>query len=309
MARSEDGTLKTFTSACGQLVFRGDRLGDGINGDYLVCEPVGRLIRRSAVRYADSGHIELTNRYEKRSGEFISSTDGNFRPVNLSTGPDGCLYIVDMYHGIIQERVYITDYLRGEILKAGYEKNVGRGRIYRVIREGLSPGPPPELLSATPARLVESLAHPNGWWRDTAQSLLVTRREVSATSALRKMVTDHEDALGRLHALWTLDGLEQLDKDTNRPLYLSPEAAVEYGVIDKVRVCVCVCLPNDAHCLSFVLSFVAFGSDKNMKAPKTRRLMTTRPPCMSSVCFVRPVWHNMQVLTYDQKKKMPEPAT
>ena len=215
MARSEDGTLKTFTSACGQLVFRGDRLGDEIKGDYLVCEPVGRLIRRSAVRYADSGHIELTNRHEKSSGEFISSTDGNFRPVNLSTGPDGCLYIVDMYHGIIQERVYITDYLRGEILKAGYEKNVGRGRIYRVIREGLAPGPPPELLSTTPARLVESLAHPNGWWRDTAQSLLVTRREVSATSALRKMVTDHQDALGRLHALWTLDGLKQLDKETN----------------------------------------------------------------------------------------------
>ncbi len=215
MARSEDGTLKKFTSACGQVVFRGDRLGDGINGDYLVCEPVGRLIRRSGVRYANSGHIELTNSYEKSSGEFISSTDGNFRPVNLSTGPDGCLYIVDMYHGIIQERVYITDYLRAEILKAGYEKNIGRGRIYRVVREGIAPGPRPELLTANPAKLVESLAHPNGWWRDTAQSLLVTRREVSAASALRKMVTDHQDALGRLHALWALDGLEQLDKETN----------------------------------------------------------------------------------------------
>ena len=120
-----------------------------------------------------------------------------------------------MYHGIIQERVYITDYLREEILKAGYEKNVGRGRVYRVVREGVIPGPPPALLSATPSRLVETLAHPNGWWRDTAQSLLMTRREISATSALRKMATSHEDALGRLHALWTLDGLGQLDKATN----------------------------------------------------------------------------------------------
>ena len=214
MARPEDGTLKTFTSACGQTLFRGDRLGEDIYGDYLVCEPVGRLIRRSGVRYTKSGHIELANNYEATSGEFISSVDGNFRPVNLATGPDGCLYIVDMYHGIIQEKVYITDYLRGEILKAGYEKNIGRGRIYRVVREGINPGPKPDLLGATPAKLVEALAHPNGWWRDTAQSLLVTRQESSVAPALQKMATNHQNALGRLHALWTLDGLRKLDEDT-----------------------------------------------------------------------------------------------
>ena len=84
-----------------------------------------------------------------------------------------------------------------------------------MIREGVTPGTKPNLLDASSAELVKHLAHPNGWWRDTAQSLLVTRREVSATSALRKMVTDHQDALGRLHALWTLDGLKQLDKETN----------------------------------------------------------------------------------------------
>ena len=215
MARQDDGTLKVFTAACGQTFFRGDRLGEDIAGDYFVCEPVGRLVRRSRVRYADSGHIELTNTQEKNLGEFISSSDGNFRPVNLYTGPDGCLYLVDMYHGIIQEKAYINDYLREQILKAGYEKNIGRGRIYRVAREGVNRGPRPRLLEASPAELVHTLAHPNGWWRDTAQSLLVTRQLHAVAPALKAMATSHGNPLARLHALWTLDGLGKLDQGTS----------------------------------------------------------------------------------------------
>lgn len=213
-ARPSDGSLRHFTSACGQTFFRGDRLGDGISGDYFVCEPVGRLIRRSKVKYTDSGHVELTNMYENDLGEFISATDGNFRPVNCYTGPDGCLYLVDMYHGIIQEKAFLTPYLRSEILKAGYEKNIGRGRIYRVVHEDVKRGPKPDLLEASPAELIKHLAHPNGWWRDTAQSLLVTRRLQTVGPALRKMALEHEDPLGRLHALWTLDGLGELDDET-----------------------------------------------------------------------------------------------
>ena len=109
-SRSSDGTLRSFTSACGQSFFRGDRLGEDVNGDYFVCEPVGRLVRRSKVRYLDSGHLELSNLYEDSIGEFITSSDGNFRPVNTYTGPDGCLYIVDMYRGVIQEKSFLTPY-------------------------------------------------------------------------------------------------------------------------------------------------------------------------------------------------------
>jgi len=122
---------------------------------------------------------------------------------------------VDMYHGIVQEKAYLTDYLRSEILKAGYEKNIERGRIYRVVREGLKPGPRPRLLDVAPTELVEALAHPNGWWRDMAQSLLVTRQVQSVAPALREMATQHGNPLARLHALWTLDGLEQLDDETS----------------------------------------------------------------------------------------------
>ncbi|MFN0126352.1 MAG: c-type cytochrome [Verrucomicrobiales bacterium] len=234
-ARKSDGTLSHYTSACGQTFFRGDRLGDGINGDYFVCEPVGRLVRRSKVNFPDSGHVELTNPHENDIGEFISSTDGNFRPVNCYTGPDGCLYIVDMYHGIIQERNFITPYLREAILKAGYEKSIGRGRIYRVVREGVRPGPKPTLLDAQPSELVKHLAHPNGWWRDTAQSILVTRSEQSVGPALREMALKHENPLARLHALWTLDGLGKLDFDTYRALTGDVDPRIRAAAVRAMR--------------------------------------------------------------------------
>ena len=212
-SRSSDGTLRSFTSACGQSFFRGDRLGEDVNGDYFVCEPVGRLVRRSKVRYLDSGHLELSNLYEDSIGEFITSSDGNFRPVNTYTGPDGCLYIVDMYRGVIQEKSFLTPYLKQEILKSKYDKNIGRGRIYRVKRDGFSSGKKPNLLDADPKRLVASLKHPNGWWRDMAQSIIVSRRLVKLVPSLENMVISGSDPLARLHALWTLRGLSRLENE------------------------------------------------------------------------------------------------
>ena len=142
LARSDDGSLQRFTGACGQTVFRGDRLGDEMKGTYWVCEPVGRMIRCSDVEY-EEGMITLRNRLEKQKLEFIASTDPNFRPVNAYTGPDGTLYFIDMYRGIIQHGNWTREgsYLREEILRRGLEKNVGKGRIYRLVREDIEPGP------------------------------------------------------------------------------------------------------------------------------------------------------------------------
>jgi glucose/arabinose dehydrogenase len=212
-SRSSDGTLRSFTSACGQSFFRGDRLGEDVNGDYFVCEPVGRLVRRSKVKHLDSGHLELSNLYEDSIGEFITSSDGNFRPVNTYTGPDGCLYVVDMYRGVIQEKSFMTPYLKQEILKSKYDKNIGRGRIYRIKRDGFSLGKKPNLLDADPKLLVASLKHPNGWWRDMAQSIIVNRRLVKLVPFLEKIVMSDPDPLARLHALWTMRGLSRLENE------------------------------------------------------------------------------------------------
>ncbi|PPL01331.1 DUF7133 domain-containing protein [Parapedobacter indicus] len=209
-----DSTLNHFTACTGQSIFRGTSLPEDMVGDLLICEPVGRLIRRAKVAN-DGGKISLTNAYDHE--EFIASSDMNFRPVNTQTGPDGNLYIVDMYRGIIQESEWTKEgsFLRPKIVERGLDKNIGRGRIYRLVYEGMKPDTTrPKMLDETPAQLVQYLQHPNGWWRDNAQKLLVLRGDTSVGDALRKLVASSPAQLARIHALWTLEGLGILDRAT-----------------------------------------------------------------------------------------------
>ncbi len=209
-----DSTLNHFTACTGQSIFRGNSLPTDLNGDLLICEPVGRLIRRAKV-INTNGKITLKNAYNKE--EFIASTDMNFRPVNSATGPDGCLYIVDMYRGIIQESAWTKpgSYLRPQITKRGLDKNTSRGRIYRVVYDGIKPDKTlPRMLSIPSAQLVQYLAHPNGWWRENAQKILVIRGDKSIAAAIKTMATTSTSQLARIHALWTLNGLEVLERQT-----------------------------------------------------------------------------------------------
>jgi len=209
-----DSTLNHFTACTGQSIFRGNSLPSDLSGDLLICEPVGRLIRRAKV-INTSGKITLKNAYEKE--EFIASTDMNFRPVNTATGPDGCLYIVDMYRGIIQESAWTKpgSYLRPEIVKRGLDKNTSRGRIYRLVHDGIKPDKTlPRMLSVPSAQLVPYLTHANGWWRDNAQKIIVVRGDKTLVPALTTMALTSTSALGRIHALWTLDGLNALERET-----------------------------------------------------------------------------------------------
>jgi glucose/arabinose dehydrogenase/mono/diheme cytochrome c family protein len=208
-----DNTLNHFTATCGQDIFRGDRLPAELRGNLLFAEPVGRLIRRTLVTVED-GVTRLANAYEDQQGEFIRATDPLFRPVNMVTAPDGTLYIVDMYRGIIQQGNWTRkgSYLREQIEAHELQREIGRGRIYRLRHENFEPGPTPRMLDETPAQWVQHLSHPNGWWRDTAQKLLVIRHDLSVVPALAKLAgTDAGDPRPRLHALWTLDGLGALD--------------------------------------------------------------------------------------------------
>ncbi len=200
-------TLNHFTATCGQEVFRGDRLPEDLRGDILFSEPVGRLIRRAKIRVED-GITKVSNAYEK--AEFITSMDPNFRVVNMATGPDGCLYLVDMYRGIVQEGNWTKpgSYLRGVIDAYGMGKNVGRGRIWRLVHKDFKPGPQPRMLEETPAQWVAHLEHPNGWWRDTAQKLLVVRSDKSVVPALEKLARTSKNPVARMHALWTLEGMQ-----------------------------------------------------------------------------------------------------
>ena len=218
--RTADTTLNHFTASCGQVIFRGDRLPKDLEGDLLISEPVGRLIRRAKV-INKNGKITLENAYQKE--EFIASTDMNFRVVNMYTGPDGCLYLLDMNRGIIQEGNWTKpdSYLRPQITRLGLDKNIQHGRIYRLVHDEMKPGPKPHLLDETSGKLISYLGHPNGWWRDNAQKELIVRNDRSVIPALREVVAAQPNAyikttssLARLHALWTLEGLDAIDQAT-----------------------------------------------------------------------------------------------
>ncbi|MEO1011160.1 MAG: c-type cytochrome [Bacteroidota bacterium] len=218
-----DGTLNHFTGVAGQAIFQGDALPPSTKGDLFIPEPVGRLVRRAKVRN-ENGKKVLYNAYDQ--AEFLASTDLNFRPVQAQTGPDGCLYIVDMYRGIIQESAWTREgsRIRPHILRKGLDKNFGKGRIYRIVHEQLEPRNKPNLLEKSAEELLDYLGHPNGWYRNTAQKLIILKGDVSMVPQLRKMATDNvpfwsgivgekDYALERIHALWTLEGLGALDKD------------------------------------------------------------------------------------------------
>jgi mono/diheme cytochrome c family protein/glucose/arabinose dehydrogenase len=207
-----DGTLAKFTSVCAPQVYRGDRLPAELYGNVFVAEPAANLVGRIIVE-DDGKTLQARKAYER--GEFLASTDERFRPVYFSNAPDGTLYIVDMYRGVIQQRGDITEYLRDYIVSRKLEPPVGWGRIYRVMHEStrrdtasIAAG------ELTPVQLVERLSHPNGWWRDTAQRMLVERGDASVAPALTKLAGSATDWRTRLHALWTLDGLDAVQPAT-----------------------------------------------------------------------------------------------
>ncbi|MGV3532775.1 MAG: DUF7133 domain-containing protein, partial [Chthoniobacteraceae bacterium] len=149
--RKEDGTLNHITATSGAEVYRGDRLPAELRGDLFFGEPVGRLVRRAKVTEKD-GLTVLSNPYQEAKTEFLRSTDACFRPLNMVTAPDGTLYIVDMYRGIIQEGNWVRpgSYLRKVVEQYSFDKVTARGRIWRLVHETTKRGPQPRMLDETP---------------------------------------------------------------------------------------------------------------------------------------------------------------
>ena len=210
-----DGSLNNVTGAAGNDVFRGDRLPKELVNQYFYGEPVGRIVRQV---YSDKkeGITSIQNQYLDIESEFIQSTDPFFRPTDMATAPDGTMYIVDMYRGIIQEGNWTQDgsYLRTKILQYQMDDVIENGRIWRVTYEGMSRDKnKPKMFEESAAELVKHLEHPNGWWRDKAQQLLILRQDHSVEANLVKMAKSSSNELARIHALWTLEGLGLLKKD------------------------------------------------------------------------------------------------
>ncbi len=223
----DDGRLAVTTSVSGLTVYRGDQFPATFRGDVFVPEPAGNAVAHfdlapGAVENGIPTLVAEHRRYgdpEWVEREFLASTDERFRPVDAKIGPDGALYVIDMYRGILQHVRYVTTYLRQYILEHGLDRPIGMGRIYRVVWEGTSSDQAPirrempEL--ATNAGRITALSHPNGWHRDTAQRLLVEGELTEANrDALRALARSSETSLARIHALWTLSGRGELDPAT-----------------------------------------------------------------------------------------------
>lgn len=204
------GQPHRFTSACSTSVFRDTLWGPAFVNNTFTSAPVHNAVHRR-VLVPRGISFESERPEDAASFEFLASTDSWFRPTTVTTGPDGALWVVDMYRLVIEHPAWIDDQHEKELfLRAGHDQ----GRIYRIYPESLEPRTTLKLEDLPTAGLVDLLNSPNGRQRDMAQRLLIHRADSSAIQPLRNVARLSPNPLARLHALCTLDGLQKVDVTT-----------------------------------------------------------------------------------------------
>ncbi|MCB0670156.1 MAG: dehydrogenase [Saprospiraceae bacterium] len=203
-----EGKLFEFTSASAPFVYRDTTLAD-LEGNVFVAEPAGNLIKRNVVDYRDP---VLTASSPYADHDFLASTDERFRPVFFTSGPDGALYFADMYHGIIEHGPYMTPYLKEQTVKRGLDKHIHFGRIWRIVPKNFQQPPFEPLPDYSLGELIALLEHKNGWYRDMAQRLIVEMNDPGASVEIIRFIDNSADELAKIHALYCLEGLAQLNE-------------------------------------------------------------------------------------------------
>ena len=202
-----------FTSACSGMVYRDELLFPRSGESHsFTCEPFHNVVQHNIVRRKGPTFEARRDPAESKI-DFLASRDRWFRPVMVRTGPDGALWVVDMYRYMIEHPQWLPKNGQDE-LRPHYRQGEKQGRIYRVFPAASGPRAWPRPRDSSPEKLVSYLEHPNGWVRDMAQQLLVQRDDGKVVDGLRRLVRESRVALGRLHSLCTLDGLGQLDAAT-----------------------------------------------------------------------------------------------
>jgi putative membrane-bound dehydrogenase-like protein len=207
-----------FTSATGVTVYRGTAFDESYRGNAFVGDVGGNLIHRKTL---EKNGAEFLARRADKGVEFLASTDNWFRPVNFSNTPDGTLLILDMYRETIEHPFSIPEPIKKHLdLTSGHDI----GRIYNLVPAGFKARSKPSLSKATVAVLVETLADRDAWWRETAQRLLIERRDPATVGLLRDGLANVGSPLGLAHRLWTLDILGALTADDVRSIAGSSSA-------------------------------------------------------------------------------------
>jgi mono/diheme cytochrome c family protein/glucose/arabinose dehydrogenase len=223
-----DGTLANATSTCGAAIYRGDAFPAEFRGNAFIPEPSSNLVKRVLITEKD-GLLTGANAYDEK--EFLTSTDERFRPVMMANGPDGALYVVDLYRGMLQHPAFLTHYLIANIKARKLELPVSGGRIWRIVRDDQA-APHATKIPADAAARVKLLSHPNGWVRDTAQRLIVESADAATVTPLRALLADAQaPAFARLHALWSLDGFAAARPEDVRLALKDTDAQVRAAAI------------------------------------------------------------------------------
>jgi len=195
-----------FTAACGLEIFRGDALGPEYYGNLLVCEPTAHLVQRQIMTPRG---VTFEARAVHDGKEFLASRDPWFSPVNLETGPDGALYVVDMYRAVIEHPDWAPDELKN---RPDQMLGNDRGRIYRIVASGRAREHRlPRAASGPTEDLVRDLNEANAWRRETAARLLLERQDKASIAGLRRLLKSGEATIPKIHAAWLLIGLGAAD--------------------------------------------------------------------------------------------------
>ena len=197
-----------FTGASGVTAYTGDAWPTEYRNNVFVADVSANLIHRDVIT---PDGVSFKASRSKDETEFMASKDQWFRPCNFANAPDGNLYLMDVYRLFIETPESIP-----EEIKKGMDFYAGdtMGRIYKIVanKSQTQRNLKPNLSKATTEELVKLLEHPNGWHRTTAQRLLTERQDKAAAPLLIEMAEKSQSATGRLHAFWTLAGLNALEE-------------------------------------------------------------------------------------------------
>jgi hypothetical protein len=217
-----------FNALAGLTIYRGDALGEIYRGNAFVGESLRNLVHRRVL--GPSGVTFLAKRGEE-GREFLASTDPWFHPVSFATGPDGALYIVDFYRRWVEHPGFVHTKARGEI---DWREGTQHGRIWRVTRKSANRKSRTGMLNLSQASISELVKHleaANGWWRDTAQRLLVERQSRAAVPLLVQLARESKEPVARLQALFTLEGLNAVEDELLVAALCDPHPRVREGAL------------------------------------------------------------------------------
>lgn len=210
-----------FTGGCGGEIYNAETFPEEYWGDFFYCEPSLNIVHRCKLSRDGAGY-RARRAAGNEASEFLASTDQWFRPMNLRLGPEGALYIVDMYREIIEDYSAIPRFLQQQY---GLDQGRDKGRIWRLLPTDSSPTRQIALLDSegrvSEEQLVRLLESPNLWQRHAAQRLLTEHGDDQGgpsfssrdrNAMLRTLLKESKAPLAKVHALHLLKHFGELEE-------------------------------------------------------------------------------------------------